>query len=129
VLQGGVSGYDYRWSSYPYAECAVRRDADASLLALRGHDVASTLIRAHWSPLATTGGRYVYSGSACGKVFIFDALTGHVAHELEGARGTVRDVAWHPTQPRLVCVSWDGTIREWRGGGGGGEPPSAPVAA
>jgi DDB1- and CUL4-associated factor 11 len=89
-VQGSVSNYDYRWRSYPHANECVTRDDDASLLALRGHDVAATLIRAHWSPLDTTGGRYVYSGSACGAVFVFDVVTGHIVHELRGHDDTAR---------------------------------------
>ena len=112
-----MSNYDYRWQSYPYSSVAVSRETDASLMAIRGHDVASTLIRCHWSPLETTGGRYVYSGSACGAVFIFDVISGHVVHELRGHDETVRDCSWHPTQSRLASVSWDGTVREWRGRG------------
>lgn len=37
----------------------------------RGHAVLQTLIRAYFSPLATTGQRYIYSGSADGSVYIW----------------------------------------------------------
>lgn len=109
-----MSGYDYRWMSYPHSSVSVVRPHDDTLLAIRGHDVASTLIRAYWSPLATTSGRYVYSGSACGGVFVFDAVTGHIAHELMEHTDTVRDCSWHPSESRLVSVSWDGRVCEWR---------------
>lgn len=36
----------------------------------RGHEVYRTLLRAHLSPLATTGGRYVVAGSNDGSVFM-----------------------------------------------------------
>lgn len=37
----------------------------------RGHSVVSTLIRCHWSPVSTTGQRYLYTGSADGKIHIY----------------------------------------------------------
>ena len=36
----------------------------------RGHSVLRTLIRCHFSPFETTGGQYIYSGSADGKVHV-----------------------------------------------------------
>jgi WD repeat-containing protein 23 len=112
-MQGPVSGRDYRWESYSGSDVDIRRSDDASLLTIRGHDVSSTLIRCHWSPPETTGGRYVYSGSACGSIFIFDAITGRIAHELRGHENVVRDCSWHPSEQRLASVSWDGSVREW----------------
>lgn len=40
----------------------------------RGHEVAQTLIRAYFSPAATTGQRYIYSGSADGAVCVWGVL-------------------------------------------------------
>ena len=45
-----------------------------------GHTVAKTLIRCHFSPLATTGGAYLLTGSFEGTAYIYDALTGDVVH-------------------------------------------------
>lgn len=36
----------------------------------RGHAVLKTLIRCHFSPIATTDQRYVYSGSSDGKIHV-----------------------------------------------------------
>jgi len=36
----------------------------------RGHAVLRTLIRCHFSPAETTGGQYIYSGSADGKIHV-----------------------------------------------------------
>lgn len=77
------------------------------------HVRVAQLIRAYWSPLASTGGRYLYSGSACGSVFLFDALTGHIAAELRHHSGVVRDASWHPDASSLVSVSWDGSVCQW----------------
>ena len=48
----------------------VRRLAgDTSLQTFTGHQVLRTLIRAKFSPAATTGQQYIYSGSADGNVY------------------------------------------------------------
>lgn len=36
----------------------------------RGHVVPPTLIRCHFSPAETTGGQYIYSGSANGRIHV-----------------------------------------------------------
>ena len=40
----------------------------------RGHAVLQTLIRCHFSPAETTGGQYIYSGSADGRIHVRIAL-------------------------------------------------------
>lgn len=47
-----------------------------------GHSVLRTLIRCHFSPLATTSQQYVYSGSSDGRVHIW-SLDGQVAQVLD----------------------------------------------
>jgi hypothetical protein len=42
----------------------------------RGHAVLQTLIRCHFSPSETTGGRYIYSGSADGRIHVRLSLVG-----------------------------------------------------
>lgn len=56
---------------YPGRNRLVRHPHDCSLMTYRGHSVLSTLIRAYWSPAATTGQRFVYTGSADGSVWIY----------------------------------------------------------
>ena len=91
----------------------VSVEGDTSVMTYTGHRVLQTLIRCHFSPLNTTGQKYVYTGSADGKVFIYDLLTGEVVKELGGHQGCVRDVSWHPTNLDLVSSSWDGSVVKW----------------
>ena len=53
--------------------------ADKSVFTFKGHAVYSTLIRCQFSPLETTGQRYVYTGSSDGNLHIFDLVTGDTA--------------------------------------------------
>lgn len=43
-------------------------DGDTSVMTYRGHTVVQTLIRCHFSPISTTGQRYIYTGCGSGKV-------------------------------------------------------------
>lgn len=62
-----------------------------------GHQVFRTLIKCHFSPMSSTGGRYVYSASGCGKIFIYDLINGKTAGILDnGSSEILRDVYWHP---------------------------------
>lgn len=70
----------------------------------RGHSVVSTLIRCHWSPVSTTGQRYLYTGSADGKIHIYS---------LDGTTVSVLDRAdAHPLVDRKTGEYNDPT--EWR---------------
>ncbi|TIB18886.1 hypothetical protein E3P92_00354 [Wallemia ichthyophaga] len=66
-----IPGYDYR-SSFTPKPAYDAHPQDHSLVRLQGHTVARTLIRARFSPDDTTGGRYVYSGSADGNIYIWN---------------------------------------------------------
>eukprot|EP00164_Ancoracysta_twista_P001597 GFYU01002095.1.p1 GENE.GFYU01002095.1~~GFYU01002095.1.p1 ORF type:complete len:530 (-),score=78.93 GFYU01002095.1:219-1808(-) len=83
------------------------------IMTYRGHKVRETLVRCHFSPIATTGERYIVTGSYDGKVVMFDSLTGEITNVLRGHRGCVRDVSWHPTKPILCAASWDHTVSRW----------------
>lgn len=87
--------------------------ADISVHTLGGHSVLGTLIRCDFSPMHSTGQRFVYSGSADGSIFIWDILLGRVVEKLRGHLDCVRDVSWHPYEPVLVSSSWDCTIKVW----------------
>ncbi|KAJ3298645.1 DDB1- and CUL4-associated factor 11 [Rhizoclosmatium sp. JEL0117] len=63
------TGYDYRHQRYP-SEVARKHPNDVSTATFTGHKVLRTLIRCHYSPEQ----RYLYSGSADGKVYIYDPL-------------------------------------------------------
>jgi len=106
--EGAWLDFDYRWEGAAFERGFHPRDA--SLLTLHGPSIQQTLIRAHFSPLESTGGRFVYSGSADGVVYVFEALTGALVRQLRHHRAAVRDVSWHPTQPLLAAASWDGEL-------------------
>jgi len=85
-----------------------------SLATFTGHKVLQTLIRCRWSPAETTGQRYVFSGSQCGSLFVYDVLTGEQAAVLKFHRSVLRDCDWHPHQPMLASVGWDGNVVRWQ---------------
>jgi WD repeat-containing protein 23 len=114
--------FDYRWG--PFNEDDWYRDPnDNSLVTFRGHRVLRTLIRCHFSPPGSTNSRYVYSGSADGKVYIWnmDATLAGTINVYEATKNTrpaprglemmgssvswktcVRDASWHPNAPMIV---------------------------
>ncbi|KAM0458003.1 hypothetical protein ACHAPV_001370 [Trichoderma viride] len=127
--EGRVDRFDYRqdeyddddWDTHPH---------DNSLVTFRGHKVLRTLIRCHFSPSSSTNSRYVYSGSADGKVHIWN-MDATKAGEIDvqnatnatrrldrrtrvyfdepGGWGTcVRDASWHPNAPIVVASAWNG---------------------
>ena len=116
-------GFDYRRGGYDERDWDAHPN-DNSVVTFRGHKVLRTLIRCHFSPPTSTNSRYVYSGSADGKVFIWnmDASLERVIDVKEATKGSrakdrrtrlyfdepggwgtlVRDASWHPTAPVLV---------------------------
>ena len=53
---------------------------DCSVMTYRGHAVLRTLIRCHFSPAETTGGQYLYSGSADGRIHVCTVVVHHEFH-------------------------------------------------
>lgn len=109
--------WDYRWQRVPrelYKSSRSLLDGDTSVMTYRGHTVVQTLIRCHFSPLSTTGQRFIYTGCGTGKIIIYDLLTGKIVSSLDGHRGCVRDVSWHPYHQEIISSSWDGVIGCWR---------------
>ncbi|KAI0475785.1 WD40 repeat-like protein [Xylariaceae sp. FL0804] len=124
------SDFDYRWGPQP-AEDWFPHPHDNSLVTFRGHQVARTLIRCHFSPPASTGARYVYSGSHDGKVWVYN-LDATVAGVVDVHAATaqdrpptyrhyfgrrdnaptwqtiVRDASWHPTAPFIAASALNG---------------------
>jgi len=65
----------FRYGRYPKPN-HLAHPLDCSVMKYRGHAVLQTLIRCHFSPAETTGGRYIYSGSADGRIHVRIALLG-----------------------------------------------------
>ena len=124
-------GFDYRGDHYPLANKQTKHPQDRSLFTFSGHGVLSTLIRCQFSPIETTGQRYIYTGSSDGRIHIYDLLTGNTAMRLpqtgrapgedvggyyHGHRrggAPARDVSWHPHFPVLASTSFDQTVKIW----------------
>ncbi|KAF0697065.1 hypothetical protein As57867_012167, partial [Aphanomyces stellatus] len=110
--------WDYRRGEYPGnfdGAVAMPHPQDQSVLTYRGHAVKKTLIRCYFSPMHSTGQRFIYSGSADGEVVIYDVLTGAVVDRLESVeQGVTRDVRWHPFKPMLVSPDFHGKLCVWQ---------------
>uniref|UniRef100_A0A2M4BHY1 Putative wd-repeat protein n=1 Tax=Anopheles marajoara TaxID=58244 RepID=A0A2M4BHY1_9DIPT len=104
--------WDYRWDDVPKRFFTSPRTlpGDTSIMTYRGHKVQKSLIRAKFSPAATTGQRYIYTGCGTGRLIIYDVLTGTIVEAIEGHRDIVRDVAWHPHRSEILTCSWDASI-------------------
>lgn len=101
--------WDYRWDSVPkifYNQCKPM-EGDTSVMTYRGHRVLKSLIRAKFSPAATTGQRYIYTGCGTGRVVIYDVLTGKMVSAIKGHSDIVRDVSWHPKRHEIISCGWD----------------------
>ncbi|KAJ7664937.1 WD40-repeat-containing domain protein [Mycena rosella] len=136
------TNYDYRYPHYPRPRFRAH-PKDCSVMTFHGHAVLRTLIRCHFSPAETTGGQYIYSGSADGKVHIW-SLDGRVVQVLDRAKTLpmtfdpsapepgsthglesnvcVRDVSWHSQEPVLMSAGWESgrggsrvARHEWKG--------------
>jgi WD40 repeat protein len=106
--------YDYRFYEMDPRAFSKSHKYDCSLMTYTGHRTFRTLIRAYFSPVASTDQRYIYCGSASGRVHIFDVLTGaEVGAFLVAHHDVVRDLSWHPTDSLLVSSSWDGSTCVW----------------
>lgn len=125
------TGSDYRSGTYDDDDFDVH-PMDNSLVTFRGHRVLRTLIRCHFSPPSSTNSRYVYSGSADGKVYVwnmdatlaqvidvkkatmatrkFDRRTRLFFDEPGGWGTCVRDASWHPHAPAIVGTSSLGVV-------------------
>ncbi|KAI5357589.1 Putative WD40/YVTN repeat-like-containing domain superfamily [Septoria linicola] len=131
--QDFTTNFDYRFSPYD-TEDHTPHPHDCSLVTFRGHRVLKTLIRCHFSPASSTDGRYIYSGSHDGKIYIWnldgtEAGTINVLAATKNSRPVsderfvdrydyygrggvwktiVRDASWHPSAPVIAATSWNG---------------------
>jgi len=77
----GSPSFDYRSGVVPKPRYS-KHPHDMSVMTFTGHTVLSTLIRCHFSPAEQNGQRYVYSGSADGRVHIW-SLDGSIREVLD----------------------------------------------
>ncbi|XP_062211015.1 LEC14B protein-like isoform X2 [Phragmites australis] len=105
--------WDYRWMTYPSEARYLKHPYDQSLATFRGHSVLRTLIRCYFSPMHSTGQRYIYTGSSDQCVYIYDVATGNVVEKLRWHGSIIRDCSWHPYLPTFVSSSWDGYLVRW----------------
>lgn len=70
------------------------------------HSFEQNLLRCDWSP----DGRRVTAGSADRVVYVWDADSREVLYALPGHKGSVNEVAFHPTEPIVGSASSDRTI-------------------
>ncbi|XP_062180333.1 LEC14B homolog [Phragmites australis] len=114
--------WDYRWMSFPAEAHHFRHPDDKSLATYRGHSVLRTLIRCYFSPMHSTGQRYIYTGSSDKSVYIYDVVTGTTVERLSWHGSIIRDCTWHPHYPTLVSSSWDGYLARWEASGDDDDP-------
>lgn len=106
--------WDYRRESYPGPLAAARKYRDDAVMTYQGsHKTLQTLIRSHFSPIHSTGQKYIYTGSSTGHFAIYDVLSGSVVACQPAHAAAVRDVSWHPTAPLLTTVGWDHNVLLW----------------
>ncbi|KAF8725846.1 hypothetical protein HU200_020407 [Digitaria exilis] len=112
-----IVDWDYRWMSFPSEAHHFKHPDDQSLATYRGHSVLQTLIRCYFSPMHSTGQRYIYTGSSDNSVHIYDMMTGKAVERLSWHGSIIRDCSWHPCYPTLVTSSWDGYLARWEASG------------
>lgn len=115
--------FDYRYMKYTMAQ--PKHAFDCSVRAFTGHSILATLIRCDFSPQATTGQKYVYTGSADSQVYIYELENPENVKKLTvgnkgaketvlGATSPIRDVSWHPKYPLLIAASFSGNLLGWK---------------
>lgn len=105
--------FDYRVQPCPRIPSSSSSRDDSVVTYAGSHHTLQTLIRAHFSPLHSTGQKYIYCGSSDGACAIYDVLTGREVALLSGHGDAVRDVSWHPYGCFLTTGSWDGEVALW----------------
>lgn len=82
-----------------------------------GHEVLGTLIRCHFSPRFSTNSRFIYSGSSCGSLFIYDTQSGYGISKLSPKKNryqsTIRDALWHNSKGIIFITNFNGCIYKW----------------
>ncbi|CAO1633947.1 unnamed protein product [Parajaminaea phylloscopi] len=103
----GLRNWDYRNMYYRKPRFQSHPE-DCSVMTFRGHAVLKTLIRCHFSPTVTTGQKYVYSGSADGRIHIW-SLDGRVVQVLDRSHAQSifldGESAVDPSAPENRCTA------------------------
>lgn len=105
--------WDYRATGAPVGSFSSRpsRRCKATLTLFHPY-IASTEIRAKFSPVASTDERFVYVGACRSSWMIYDLTNGEVVsrnHQEE----VIRDLAWHPVLPLVITSSLNGNLSGW----------------
>uniref|UniRef100_A0AAV1VPF2 Uncharacterized protein n=1 Tax=Peronospora matthiolae TaxID=2874970 RepID=A0AAV1VPF2_9STRA len=108
--------WDYRFQAYPGRNMMpIEHPNDKSVMTYRGHMVVETLIRCYFSPLHSTAQKYVYTGSADGRVYAYDSISGDLVEIFAmKPNGLTRDVRWHPFEPTIVSPDFYGKLCVWQ---------------
>lgn len=117
------NNFDYRYTRLDMKhliqlrKLTQRQHFDNSVMSFYGHEVLGTLIRCHFSPAFSTNSRFVYSGSSCGSLFIYDTQSGHGVSKLSPKKNryqsTVRDALWHNSKGVIFVTNFNGCIYKW----------------
>ncbi|KAJ6751223.1 hypothetical protein OIU85_001719 [Salix viminalis] len=79
-------------------------------------ELQDTVTKVHWkAPCFSGDGEWIIGGSASKgehKIYIWDRA-GHLVKILEGPKGALIDLAWHPVHPIIVSVSLTGLVYIW----------------
>ncbi|CAH0475071.1 unnamed protein product [Peronospora belbahrii] len=108
--------WDYRYQAYPGLNMVpIEHPYDKSVMTYRGHMVVETLIRCYFSPLHSTAQKYIYTGSADGRVYVYDSISGDLVEIFAmSPSGLTRDVRWHPFEPTIVSPDFYGKLCIWQ---------------
>ncbi|DAZ96342.1 TPA: hypothetical protein N0F65_007992 [Lagenidium giganteum] len=108
--------WDYRYQAYPGRnQLPIGHPGDRSVMTYRGHTIMETLVRCHFSPLYSTAQKYIYTGSADGRVYVYDVITGDPVEIFAmKPKGLTRDVRWHPFDPTIVSPDFYGKLCVWQ---------------
>lgn len=94
------------WDVRPFVAGGSQGQRQTAVYKAHSHDLEQSLLRCAWSP----DGLRVAAGSADRTVNIWEASSGRVLYRLPGHKGSVNDVAFHPTEPIIASASSDKTI-------------------
>ncbi len=105
------------YSGHRVQETLIRYHHHHACVARSHHSLTSAFVvlvcSCAFSPEFSTGSAYVYSGSANGRTYVYDLLSGAVACTLGGHSYLVREASWHPHLPLLMSASWDGSVNRY----------------